>query len=111
MTPGEASFAQHIDNLTHHIHPAYYKSAVIEALYGFTHFCTENRSVVFSNPVVIAHILEDAATLLVQERQASDDSDSLNTTRNLDALLQESPLVLQLYVAKAVAALAKHQDA
>lgn len=111
MTPGEASFAQHIDNLTHHIHPAYYKSAVIEALYGFTHFCTENRSVVFSNPVVIAHILEDAATLLVQERQASDDSDSLNTTRNLDALLQESPLVLQRYVAKAVAALAKHQDA
>lgn len=104
MTPGEASFAKHIDQLTHHIHPPYFKSAVIETLYGFTHFCSENSDVFFNEPVVISQIVESAAALLVQERKID-----TCETRNLDLLLQESPLVLQQYVAKVMQRMAAAQ--
>ncbi len=110
MTPGEASFAQHIDSLTHHIHPAYFKSAVIETLYSFTHFCSQNKAIKFNKPVIIAHIVEDAAMQLVRDKQAKEPEDTHSSTRNLDALLRESPLVLQRYTAKAIAQLATQQD-
>ena len=97
MTPSEPSFAQHIDELTHHIHPAYFKSAVIETLYGFTHYCSQHANVFFEEPVVIAHIVELAAKLLVEEQP-----EATHDARHLDALLQQSPSVLQLYVAKAI---------
>jgi phosphorylase kinase alpha/beta subunit len=97
MTPSEPSFAQHIDELTHHIHPAYFKSAVIETLYGFTHYCSQNPKVFFEEPVVIAHIVELAAKLLVEEQP-----EPTQDARHLDALLQQSPTVLQQYVAKAI---------
>lgn len=97
MTPGEASFAQHIDQLTHHIHPAYFKSAAIETLYSFTHYCSKNPDVFFEQPVVIAQIVEAAAGKLIEERG----SDACET-RNVDTLLQESPGVLQTYVEKAI---------
>ncbi|HEY7772531.1 MAG TPA: glycoside hydrolase family 15 protein, partial [Marinagarivorans sp.] len=101
MTPGEASFAQHIDQLTHHIHPAYFKSAAIETLYGFTHYCSNNPEVFFEQPVVIAQIVEAAAQKLIDERGSE-----ACETRNVDTLLQESPAVLQTYVAKVIAEMA-----
>jgi phosphorylase kinase alpha/beta subunit len=105
MTPGEASFAQLIDELTHHLHPAYYKSAVIESVYAFTHFCNQNRHVYFDGPVIIAHIVEAAAQKLVTDRNTLG-----GETRHLDALLQESPFVLQQYVYKVIADMADSQE-
>jgi hypothetical protein len=101
MTPGEASFAQLIDQLTQHIHPAYFKSAVIETLHGFTYFCTQNPTVFFDEPVVIAQIVESAAQRLVTDRELGPDK------RALDVLLEESPFVLQHYVAQALTEKAK----
>ncbi|BCD98549.1 phosphorylase kinase alpha/beta subunit [Marinagarivorans cellulosilyticus] len=105
MTPSEASFAQHIDQLTHHIHPAYFKSAVIEALYGFTHYCSKNPDVFFEQPVVIAQIVEAAAHKLIIER-----SIDTGETRDIDILLQESPATLQTYVEKAITDMAEAQQ-
>ncbi len=99
MTPSEPSFAQHIDEITHHIHPAYYKSAAIEAIYAFTQYCAEHPKVFFENPVVIAHLIENAAKLF------TDDNGSSQETRHFDALMQQSPTVFQDYVSKAIAAI------
>lgn len=105
MTPSEPSFARHIDELTHHIHPAYFKSAIIETLYAFTHYCAEHPDVKFEEPVIIAQILETAAKRLTE--QCNDD---VCLTRNLDSLLQESPLILQQYVSEAIDEKVKQQS-
>lgn len=94
MTPGEASFAHLIDHMTHQLHPAYYKSAVVEALYAYTQFCINNPQVRFRNPIIFSEILEQAAKRFAQDRTVK----STYGGRDLDELMQQSPHVLNLYV-------------
>ncbi|WP_341938755.1 glycoside hydrolase family 15 protein [Marinimicrobium sp. C2-29] len=93
MTPGEESFAQLIDQMTQQLHPAYYKSAVVEALYVYTRYCRENPEAMFEEPLVFSQILEAAARKLVQLNP-----DKPATDRDLDMLLEQSPGVLQSHV-------------
>ncbi len=93
MTPGETSFAHLIDHLTHQLHPAYYKSAVVEALYAYTQFCINNPQVRFQEPVVFAEILENAALRFARDHKEQD-----RNPRHLDSLMQQSPHVMNLYV-------------
>lgn len=97
MTPGETSFAHLIDHLTHQLHPAYYKSSVVEALYAYTQFCLNNPQMRFRQPVLFCEVLERAAKLFATEQPEK--IDQLNTAnRNLDKLMQQSPHILNLYV-------------
>ena len=92
MTPGETSFAHLIDHLTHQLHPAYYRSAVVEALYAYTQFCLNNPQVRFKQPVHFGAVLEQAAKLFVADKPSS------SGERDLDRLMQQSPHLLNLYV-------------
>lgn len=94
MTPGEASFAHLIDHLTHQLHPAYYKSAVVEALYAYTQFCINNPQVRFNQPLVFNEVLENAAKRFIAEHR---DKQPI-FGRDLDALMRQSPHVFNLYV-------------
>jgi len=94
MTPGESSFAHLIDHMTHQLHPAYYKSAVVEALYAYTQFCINNPQVRFNNPVIFSEVLEQAAKRFAQDRTIK----STYGERDLDELMQQSPHILNLYV-------------
>ena len=96
MTPGEESFAHYIDKLTHQLHPAYYKSAVVESLYAYTQFCINNPQARFNQPVVFREILERAAERYVQERKTT--MKSLGSSTGLTLLMQQSPHILNLYV-------------
>lgn len=93
MTPGEASFGNHIDQLTQQLHPTYYKSAVFEALYAFTRFCKDNPKARFNTPVVFTQLLERAAKSFIWDSGAAQLG-----KRDLDVLLEQSPQVLQKYV-------------
>lgn len=93
MTPGEVSFANHIDQLTQHLHPTYYKSAVFEALYAFTLFCKEHPSARFNTPVVFSQVLERAAKSYIWDAGTGELG-----KRDLDVLLEQAPHVLQKYV-------------
>lgn len=93
MTPGEVSFANHLDGLTQQLHPTYYKSAVMEALYGFTLFCQNNPEAYFSEPLILAQILERAAKSYIWDTGAAQLG-----RRDLDVLLDQHPNVLQTYV-------------
>ncbi|MCP8898507.1 glycoside hydrolase family 15 protein [Gilvimarinus xylanilyticus] len=93
MTPGEESFAQLIDELTQPLHPSYFKSAVVEALLAFTLFCERHPKVYFDQPVVFSRLLEDAALHWAEQAQQSSEGG-----RYLDALIQQSPRVLQTAV-------------
>jgi hypothetical protein len=93
MTPGEASFGNHVDQLTQHLHPTYYKSAVFESIYAFTRFCKENPQARFNTPVVFSQLLERAAKSYIWDSGAAELG-----KRDLDVLLEQSPQVLQKYV-------------
>jgi phosphorylase kinase alpha/beta subunit len=95
MTPGEVSFGNHIDQLTQHLHPTYYKSAVFEALYTFTLFCKERPGARFSTPVVFSQLLERAAKSFIWDSGAAELG-----KRDLDVLLEQAPQVLQKYVSQ-----------
>lgn len=101
MTPGETSFAHLIDHLTHQLHPAYYKSAVVEALFAFTQFCVVNPQVRFSKPLVFAEVLERAAQLFANDHSGQ----SRLSVRHLDVLMRQSPHVMNLYVTLVYSAL------
>lgn len=104
MTPGEESFALLIDQLTHQLHPAYYKSAVVEALYAFTQYCSTNSQVKFKRPIVFADVIERAAKAYCMEVY----KDKLpNSARFLEIFLQQSPHVLNLYLNLSYAAMSK----
>ena len=94
MTPGEASFAHLIDHLTHQLHPAYYKSAVVEALYAYTQFCINNPQVRFNQPLAFSEVLEKAAKRFAAEHKDKQPPFG----RDLDALMRQSPHVFNLYV-------------
>ena len=95
MTSGEESFARLIDELTQHLHPAYYKSAILETLYGYTVFCQNNPDVKFDKPVVVGEILEEAAKIYVSDCKVNDDS-----VRDIDIFIEQSPHTLQEFVQK-----------
>ncbi len=93
MTSGEESFAQLIDRLTQQLHPAYYKSAVVEALSAFTQYCADHPEAHFDTPVVFSQVLEAAARHYVKEKDHAKPG-----TRDIDNLLEQSPATLQIYV-------------
>ncbi|MBC6904001.1 phosphorylase kinase [Saccharophagus sp. K07] len=97
MTPGEVSFANLIDKLTQQLHPTYYKSAVIEALYAFTRFCRHNPGAHFSTPIVFTQLLERAAKSFIWDSGAAQLG-----KRDLDVMLEQPPHVLQKYVTQAL---------
>jgi phosphorylase kinase alpha/beta subunit len=95
MTPGEESFALLIDQLTHQLHPATYKSAVVEALYAFTQYCANTPGAKFKKPVIFRDVLERAAKTYSVETF----KDKLpNSSRFLEIFLQQSPHVVNLYI-------------
>lgn len=96
MTPGEDSFAHLIDQMTHQLHPAYYKSAVVEALYAFTQFCVVRPEVRFHEPLVFREVLERAAKRYVEERRSQ--LFSFGIESDLTLFMQQSPHILNLYV-------------
>jgi hypothetical protein len=96
MTPGEESFAHLIDQLTHKLYPAYYKSASVEALYAYTQFCINNPQVRFSQAVNFRYILERAADRYVKESNIT--IATLGIKSNLVLFMQQSPHILNLYV-------------
>ena len=107
MTSGEESFAQLIDRLTQQLHPGYYKSAVVEALYVFTQYCQKHPETYFEQPVVFSEILEAAARQFVSDRRQPNDGNeqegegqaqAAEPHRDLDRLLDQPPVVLQSYV-------------
>lgn len=93
MTAGEVSFANHIDHLTQQLHPTYFKSAVLEALYGFTQFCEKHPNARFDSPILLAQVLERAAKSYIWDSGAAELG-----KRDLDVLLEQSPAVLQKYL-------------
>jgi phosphorylase kinase alpha/beta subunit len=104
MTPGEESFALLIDQLTHQLHPAYYKSAVVEALYAFTQYCATNTDAKFKRPIVFSEVIERAAKAYCVEVY----KDKLpNSARFLEIFFQQSPHVLNLYLNITYAAMSK----
>lgn len=96
MTPGEESFAHLIDKLTHQLYPAYYKSAVVEALYAYTQFCINNPQMRFQKPLIFREVLERAAARYMGERRAQ--MSSLGIETDLTVFMQQSPHIVNLYV-------------
>lgn len=96
MTPGEESFAHLIDKLTHQLYPAYYKSAVVEALYAYTQFCINNPQMRFQKPLIFREVLERAAARYMGERRAQ--MNSLGIETDLTVFMQQSPHIVNLYV-------------
>lgn len=93
MTAGEVSFANLIDHLTQQLHPTYYKSAVLEALSGFTRFCERHPHARFDCPILFAQVLERAAKSYIWDSGAAELG-----KRDLDVLMEQSPMVLQKYL-------------
>jgi phosphorylase kinase alpha/beta subunit len=96
MTPGEESFAHLIDQLNHQLYPAYYKSAVVEALYAYTQFCINNPQMRFQKPLVFREVLERAAVRYMAERATQ--MNSLGIETDLTVFMQQSPHIMNLYV-------------
>ena len=95
MTPQEESFAHKIDGLTQHLHPIYYKAAIVEVLKAYTQYCINDPEAKFTE-IVLGRTLQQAADLFVEENH-----DSESDERNLDLLMNQSPDVLQFYALRA----------
>lgn len=105
-TSGEVSFANLVDELTNNLHPTYYKSAVLEALFAFTQYCEMNPQARFEQVVVFGQVLEGAAKSFIW------DSGVCNLVkRDLDVLLEQSPKVVHRYVLQALGNLSNAPDA
>jgi len=96
MTPREESFAHTIDEQIQHLHPVYYKSAIVEVLYAFTLFCKSNPDKIFEE-IVLGDILFEAANLFVSETSTIKVNE-----RSLDVLVTQSPQVLNDYVLRVI---------
>ena len=94
MTPGEETFAVLIEEMLHHMHPAYYKSIVVEALVAFTEYCAEHPESYFEQMLNLGVLVDEAADLYVKE--ARDITIEVGgDERALDYLLNESPQKVQ----------------
>jgi len=91
MTPREESFARTLDVLVQHLHPIYYKSAIVEVLYAYTQFCKVTPECQFER-IVLGEVIEKAAKLYVTE-SGSD----ISHERSLDILMEQPPEVMQKY--------------
>lgn len=99
MTPREESFALTIDEQIQHLHPVYYKSAIVEVLYAYTQFCKANPNSSFAE-VVLSDILYEAANIFVAEMNTVTANE-----RSLDVLVTQSPQVLKEYALRVIEAL------
>lgn len=104
MTPREESFAHKLDELILHLHPIYYKSAIVEVLFTYTQYCI-NHTNVFFDKVVLGKILSQAADLYISEVKIP-----TNSERNIDILMNQPPMLLQKYVEKVLASLAVEKN-
>ncbi|WP_051085337.1 glycoside hydrolase family 15 protein [Hahella ganghwensis] len=100
MTPGEESFAKLLDQLLQPLHPAYYKSTVVEALYAFAEYCVDYPAKRFKEPINLSLLIERAAELYVNE-EAMEQAEE----RNLDLMMQLPPHLTHIYFKKALAGL------
>lgn len=99
MTSREEIFAQLVDSSLQQIHPPYYKSAIIETLLAYTRFCESHPEAYFPEGLDLNALLEAAAHSFCSENSRDDTS-----LRDIDALLHQSPKVLQSYLEKALLA-------
>jgi phosphorylase kinase alpha/beta subunit len=93
MTAREVIFAQLIDSVTLHLHPVYYKSLVIEALYAYAKFCELNPESHFEITINFAKVLEAAAGAYSKDKNIS-----RNQERDLDVFLRQTPGVVNRYL-------------
>ena len=96
MTPGEENFALLIEKLILALHPAYYKSMVMEALYGFTEYCACHDNVRFSQPLHLVKLLEDAAELYAARLGGHTVGAPPSSERNSPTQTRERPLDLMM---------------
>lgn len=94
MTPREESFAGTLDALIQHLHPIYYKSAIVEVLYAFTQYCKKSPDRQFEK-IVLGEVIEQMAKDYVNDSQSVK-----GHNRSLDILMAQSPEVLQKYACK-----------
>lgn len=97
-TAGEESFAQLIDGFVQQLHPAYYRAAVVEVLYGYVTYCLSHPEAVFNEPILLGQLLEQAAGLFAAQQKNTE----LDKASHLQQFLQEPPYVLQEYLFKAI---------
>ena len=94
MTSGEESFVFLLENMTHGLHPAYFKTLVIEALYAFTEHCSKHPNTFLIDEFRIMELIYLAAEAHgVEARNMSNDysEEAEANDRNLDLLLRASP--------------------
>lgn len=104
MTPGEETFALLIEKIVHLQHPAYYRCLVIEALFAFTEYCVKNPNSYLKNSLILADIIELAASAYAQDIdqpviQLVNNKETIFELeyRCVDLLLQASPKTVQKY--------------
>ena len=102
MTPGEESFARYIDQLAQQLHPAFYRSAIIETLYAYTEFCKEQPQSQFEGELVLGAVFEDAA-----ERYVADNDLCTEQDRKIDLFIQQPPYLIQEYITATLQSAAK----
>ncbi|WP_077338740.1 glycoside hydrolase family 15 protein [Pseudocolwellia agarivorans] len=94
MTPREESFAKTLDALIQHLHPIYYKSAIVEVLYAFTQYCMKYPDCQFEQ-IVLGEVIEQMAKDYVNDLQFIKGHE-----RSLDILMAQAPDILQKYAFK-----------
>ena len=104
MTAGEEIFAKFIDDSIQQLHPAYYKSVIVEGLLAFTRFCEKYPNIRFNRGLNLNKKLEMAA-----EDFCSLERRSLPSSRDIDLFLQEPPEVVQYYFEKALVKAAERE--
>ncbi|WP_188150117.1 glycoside hydrolase family 15 protein [Teredinibacter waterburyi] len=102
MTSGEEIFARLVDDSLSHIHPPYFKSAVVEALLAFTLFCDAYPKVMFTAALNLGDIVERAA-----KEFCAKEKNETPGLRNIDQFLEEAPDVLAQFYAEVYRELAE----
>lgn len=111
MTPGEENFALLIENLIQPLHPAYYKSMIIETLSAYTEFCTGMPHADFGNRLYLSEVVNKAADFYRSDNIEPTKTDKfeahVGSERSLDYLMQAPPQIAQLYIKRALEELTK----
>lgn len=92
MTPMEESFARKLELLIQHLHPVYYKSAIIEALYAFTQYC-KNTPECYFEYIILGDLIEKSAKHYVSEVHSN-----AKNERSLDLFMAQPPEIMKQYV-------------
>ena len=116
MTSGEESFILLLENMTHLLHPAYYKTIVIEALYAYSEYCAEHPDIMFEQPINLPHLINLAAEMHMVEKRYHDSrqegetqDESEDPSRSLDLLLRASPECAHDYFLRVFSMLAENR--